>query len=160
MRELAAIILSAAALVMFSEAAEARRLSVSVGRSVSKPVVPVSKSVAAPNSSAAQSRSTTLIVVGTGQNRPMAAAPRTPVPERGPLHEIASVMDQTSPVPERSAEPAVVAEPQPESPVVQTAPVFVTMASPPKSLEKIVASAQPARTVYCAVQARGGCAPF
>ena len=37
---------------------------------------------------------------------------------------------------------------------------FVTKASPPKPAERAFASVQPARTVYCAVQSKGGCAPF
>jgi hypothetical protein len=159
MRKSAAIILSATALVMFSDAAEARRLGISF-RSVSRPVAPVSRPVAASNAS---SRGGTFVVIGTNrnnQNGPMAAAPRTPVPEPGPLHEIASAVDQTSPMPEKPVEQ--VAEQQPEPPAMQNTPVFISMAAPKPvpPPERRAAPAQPVRMVYCVVQAKGGCAPY
>ena len=161
MRKAAAIILSVTALVLFSGDAQARRLSLSFVRSVPKSVAPISKPVAAP--SAPAGRSSTLIMVNT--NRPMAAAPRTPLPEGTPLHEPSEggghfAAASEKPVEHKPAEPAVVAEHQPEAPVTQTTPLFVTKASPPKPAERAFASVQPARTVYCAVQSKGGCAPF
>jgi hypothetical protein len=162
MRKAAAIILSVTALVLFSGDAQARRLSLSFVRSVPKSVAPISKPVAAP--SAPAGRSSTLIMVNT--NRPMAAAPRTPASEGAPLHESSDggghfAAASEKPVEQKPAETAVVvAEHQPEAPVTQTTPLFVTKASPPKPAERAFASVQPARTVYCAVQSKGGCAPF
>ena len=123
---------------------------------------PISKPVAAP--SAPAGRSSTLIMVNT--NRPMAAAPRTLASEGAPLHESSDggghfAAASEKPVEQKPAETAVVvAEHQPEAPVTQTTPLFVTKASPPKPAERAFASVQPARTVYCAVQSKGGCAPF
>jgi len=63
-------------------------------------------------------------------------------------------------------------EQKPEPPVVQTVPVFVSHAAPAvapvakpaatpmaKPAERM-ASAQPAKIVYCVKQANGACAPF
>ena len=165
----AALIACASAIVMTGDA-EARRLRLSFGGSaVAKPAVPMSKPVVAPNSSAATGRGGVFIYSSrpqngdASQNRPMAAAPLTSVPEHRPLHELASVMDQTPAVPEKPTEKAV--ESQPEPPAAQTTPVFVSMAAPARPAEKpaaraVTAAAQPGKMVYCAVQPNGGCAPF
>lgn len=162
MRKSAAVILSAAAIIMFSGDAEARRLSFSFGsKSVAKPVAPVAKPVAA-NASAASTRGGTFVVIGTGgnQNRPFAAAPRDPVPAPGPLHDLAYAAAQMPP--EKSAEQPI--EQKAELPAPQITPVFISQAVPvAKPVEKPaqrVASVQPAKTVYCVKQANGGCAPF
>ena len=170
MRKSAAIILSAATIVMFSSDAEARGFKMSFGKSSARAAAPVSKPVAA-NAAAPTSRST-FIMVGGGnqnQNRPFAAAPRDPIPQSGPLHDLAYAAAQTPP-----AEPVEKAvEQKPEPPVVQTTPVFVSHAVPAaapaaapvaakpmaKPAERM-ASAQPAKIVYCVKQANGACAPF
>ena len=167
MRQSAAIILSAAALVMASSSAEARGFKMSFGKSSARAAAPVSKPVAA-NASTATNRGGTFIMVRTGnnenQNRPFAAAPRDPIPQSGPLHDLAYAAAQTPP-----AEPVEKAvEQKPEPPVVQTVPVFVSSAAPAakpattpmaKPAERM-ASAQPAKIVYCVKQANGACAPF
>lgn len=162
----------AGAIVLMSDAAEARRLSLSFGKSVStasKPVAPISKPAAA-SAAATSGRGGTFFYMSTNQNRadanqsrPMAAAPRGPVPERGPLHEIASAVDQKPSPPESLVEQVLVQ--QPELPAMQATPVFISLAAPGakpagKPAEKVVASAQPVRTVYCTKQASGACAPF
>lgn len=170
MRQSAAIILSAAALVMFCSDAEARGFKMSFGKSSSRAAAPVSKPVAA-NAAAPTSRGT-FIMIGGGnqnQNRPFAAAPRDPAPEGGPLHDLAYAAAQTPP-----AEPVEKAvEHKPEPPVVQTTPVFVSSVVPaaaPVAAKPVnqpaakpaerMASAQPAKIVYCVKQANGACAPF
>jgi len=171
MRQSAAIILSAAALVMFNSSAEARGFKMSFGKSSARAAAPVSKPVAA-NASTATNRGGTFIMVRTGnnenQNRPFAAAPRDPAPEGGPLHDLAYAAAQMPPA--APAEKPV--EQKPEPPVVQTVPVFVSHAAPAvapvakpatkpmaKPAERM-ASAQPAKIVYCVKQANGACAPF
>lgn len=161
----------ASVIVLVSDAAEARRLSFRLGTSAaaSKPVVPMSKPAAA-GAAATSGRNGTFFYMSTNQNRadanqnrPMAAAPRGPVPERGPLHEIASAVDQTPPMPEPPAAQAVAQQPEP--PAMQTTPLFISHDAPVarpagRPAEKVVASAQPVRTVYCTKQASGACAPF
>ena len=75
MRQSAAIILSAAALVMFNSSAEARGFKMSFGKSSARAAAPVSKPVAA-NAATPTSRGT-FVMIGGGnqnQNRPFAAA--------------------------------------------------------------------------------------
>ena len=171
MRQSAAIILSAAALVMFSSEAEARGFKMSFGKSSARAATPVSKPVAA-NAAAPTSRGTFVMIGGGSQNqsRPFAAAPRDPAPEGGPLHDLAYAAAQM-PSAETPTEKPV--EQKPEPPAVQTTPVFVSSAVPAaapavapvaakptaKPAERM-ASAQPVRTVYCVKQANGACAPF
>jgi hypothetical protein len=67
-------------------------------------------------------------------------------------------------------EPVAVAEKPAEQPVeqppaVQITPVFISQAAPvarpvEKPAERVFASAQPVKTVYCVRQANGACAPF